>query len=443
MVQPHALDVRARPPFYPVINLFSWLIGFVLAGALPVAMFFASRASVVILFMSLVGASFIALLAYPPRIIVQRLRATFLYPVTLVLVLTLLWMGISVLWAPDQADALKRLTRVFGTFAMFVVLFSFRSLYYRRSLLALTALTILVSSTLFLLDISGLTELRTLFTPRVESQHLFALNRALVTVSLMLWPALLGLALLALHGKPEIRSLYWLWAGIALTYALFVFLRGPSQTALLGMIVGASVWILLRLLPRIGFYGLTGASMALVLVAPWLMPRMQSLISWVLPQSLDKLIREAHLAERIDIWSDYGTLIMERGLQGYGLAASRTFGDGRLLSTLPAAIQEQLQASTHPHSLLLEVWVDLGLIGALLLVALIGVIARTLLGYEPRIRAYLGALFFATLAVAAISHGAFQSWWLAVLVALCCMSPARVDAIPWPWAIDMSKKDTT
>ena len=71
----------------------------------------------------------------------------------------------------------------------------------------------------------------------------------------------------------------------------------------------------------------------------------------------------------------------------------------------------------HPHNLVLQMWLELGVPGALLLCVLIILILRRLTG--PSLGRGMAALacgqFIAGLTVYVMSYGAWQSWWIATM----------------------------
>ena len=71
------------------------------------------------------------------------------------------------------------------------------------------------------------------------------------------------------------------------------------------------------------------------------------------------------------------------------------------------------RASIHSHSVYLQTWFELGLIGALLLSAfglsIIGAIRRL----APRLQQYGLATFATAAAMASVSYGMWQAWFMA------------------------------
>lgn len=118
---------------------------------------------------------------------------------------------------------------------------------------------------------------------------------------------------------------------------------------------------------------------------------------------------------RMDYWSYAVDWISDKPLKGWGLDASRMFGPGIRL---------------HPHDAALQVWLELGVIGA----AAATVFWVTIFHRQERSHPDLGAAAGAAAAVsyltfAAVSFGVWQEWWLA-LGALAVVSAAAAQRLP-------------
>jgi O-antigen ligase len=69
----------------------------------------------------------------------------------------------------------------------------------------------------------------------------------------------------------------------------------------------------------------------------------------------------------------------------------------------------------HPHSTPLQVWIELGAVGAFLALVVLLLLLRNL-GRQPHmIRSLSLALFAGAASVALVGHGAWQGWWAASL----------------------------
>ena len=121
--------------------------------------------------------------------------------------------------------------------------------------------------------------------------------------------------------------------------------------------------------------------------------------------------------QRLGYWGKAVDWIWARPLPGWGLDASRAFGPGIRL---------------HPHDAALQVWMELGLIGA---VAAAIVWASIFSGLSRPVRTPAAAAATATavayLIFGAVSFGVWQEWWLALgaLSALACILVLRARPI--------------
>ena len=71
----------------------------------------------------------------------------------------------------------------------------------------------------------------------------------------------------------------------------------------------------------------------------------------------------------------------------------------------------------HPHNLVLQVWLELGVLGAVILAALLMTVVR-LINHEITDRLDLAVGYgtlVSSLVVAGIGFGAWQNWWLSSL----------------------------
>jgi O-antigen ligase len=115
---------------------------------------------------------------------------------------------------------------------------------------------------------------------------------------------------------------------------------------------------------------------------------------------------------RVSIWRFASALIAHRPLLGYGLDASRAFGDA-----IPM----------HPHDAAIQLWLETGVLGALLGALFWGWLFFRIqrVGREDPVWAAMAcATAAAYLLISAISFGVWQEWWLglgAIAIACCAM----------------------
>lgn len=123
---------------------------------------------------------------------------------------------------------------------------------------------------------------------------------------------------------------------------------------------------------------------------------------------------------RIEIWRYVSELIEGRFIEGHGFDAARAVGQNAAL--LPSF--EGKTSFLHPHNGLLQIWLELGLVGVtLFLGTAISGFRRFLAGEPSRIALAAVCGTITTSAVIwSLSFGVWQGWWLAVL----CLTTASL-----------------
>ena len=124
-------------------------------------------------------------------------------------------------------------------------------------------------------------------------------------------------------------------------------------------------------------------------------------------------------SERLDMWAFASAKIIERPWTGWGLDASRTFGSA---------------ISLHTHDAAMQVWLELGAVGAVLAAAFwIGAwsLVERLTRRDRTAGAAAAATAVAYLTIGGLSFGVWQEWWLGLgamaAVACICMARSRFD----------------
>lgn len=234
-------------------------------------------------------------------------------------------------------------------------------------------------------------------------------KRGLTIIALLIWP----LRLLLRDRLPH-RVL------TAITVAMVVLiLLDDSLASSVSLLAGVAVAFVVRLTRRRAPTALT----ALVVIATLGLPPAAAL----LPPAEETFQRWSGLSNsahhRLTIWHFVGERIAEKPLPGWGMNASRDMpgadreivvrrydAEGRLVGELSEA-----QLPLHPHNAVLQIWLELGLPGALVLMTLAAWMFRRTEEAEAGRRADLAALVAGTLVMAMTTYGLWQSWWQAAL----------------------------
>ncbi len=238
-----------------------------------------------------------------------------------------------------------------------------------------------------------------------EAYPAFIFNRGAAMLALLAWPA----ALIA-------SRRFGPWSGVATVLAIVVLLtQFESMAALLGLAGGGIVALCALRRPRATALALAVVLAAGTFAAPWIV-RVPT--GEVVAARGDVSISITH---RIKIWRFVSDAIAERAALGWGLNAAREL-PGRLAPGGEMRIAASTEESSlHPHNVFLQVWVELGVVGAALLTLLLlhAVRAAHRLagpdgGGRNEAAMALGTLTAGCL-VAATGYGIWQAWWLAGL----------------------------
>lgn len=214
--------------------------------------------------------------------------------------------------------------------------------------------------------------------------------------------------------------------------AVLVALPGDTAkiAAVIGLLVAAATVLAPRVVPR-----LLGASIAAAILA------MPLVVSAIPSLPVERLPFSA--LHRMVIWDFTAERIAKRPVLGWGMEASRTVPGGRdmppgeILNRLRVTEPAQRAAFAaphvqvlplHPHNGALQVWLELGAIGALIAAALAWLLGAAA-ARAPSPPAAAGALASAAV-TAMLSFGAWQAWWLAamLLAAVVCVAlPAKTS----------------
>jgi O-antigen ligase len=89
-----------------------------------------------------------------------------------------------------------------------------------------------------------------------------------------------------------------------------------------------------------------------------------------------------------------------------------------------------LLGAGHPHNALLQIWVELGAAGAVLAATLL--VLTTIWAWRLRGLAavIVAGLAGTVLSIAAVSHGAWQGWWIADVGAAIALIAAKLREMP-------------
>lgn len=185
------------------------------------------------------------------------------------------------------------------------------------------------------------------------------------------------------------------------------------------------------LAPRLALAALCGVTVLAVLAAPWLYARLAGLIFTVWPSENGPLSYE----RRAQMWQFAIDRIGEKPMMGWGLDASRTF-DGIIVYRGFEWSDIQL----HPHASPLQIWLELGGVGAVLVALVLAAAGWGLVRMFGRDRLAAAAVASGLAALFAAWGFSFGLWqpWLWALMLLVVGYGVALKRLGSPLAADMT-----
>ena len=128
-------------------------------------------------------------------------------------------------------------------------------------------------------------------------------------------------------------------------------------------------------------------------------------------------LKDAYAGNRLEIWEFAMRYALNSPLYGYGMEATRYITDFQ-----HKHIYHPDTSVLHPHNFSIQIWIEFGIIGLIAASGFFIFIIRNIQNVELHDRKAIMAVFIATLCVASIGYGLWQSWWIGEFVFLAAIS---------------------
>jgi exopolysaccharide production protein ExoQ len=197
-----------------------------------------------------------------------------------------------------------------------------------------------------------------------------------------------------------------------------------NRSSLLGMMAGTAVLFFAYYQAVLGRWALVlmiGLGCFFIVPVSTLLP--------LIPQEITGQLFDSALA-RIKIWKFTSEHILEAPLFGHGIDASKGLqtdaGDGHGFFQPGISIVSQ-----HPHNIFLQIWLDFGLVGAMLWGGLLLLLTYRVYGAHETAQPYIIASAFCSLMMLSTTFSLLQAWWVsghvlsALMLALLSYSLSR------------------
>jgi exopolysaccharide production protein ExoQ len=310
----------------------------------------------------------------------------------------IVWGLASTLWAVDPQHSLSIALRLSGLFlAGLSLIAAAEEIAAPSRLVACLMAGLVVALALTLVQFLTLGVLTGMLSRRAFIEP--ALNHAEDGFGFLLLP--LGAALF-LSGRR------WVAAVLLMATSVVICLL-VGDAARLAFLLGVAVAVLLyfwrQWLARLA----AAASVVVILAAPATFPPLAGIDA---ARHAAQEVKSS-MWHRLAIWSFVGSRIAEKPLFGWGLDSSRAIPGGN--APIPDGYPGQTSLPLHPHNAPLQVWLELGLPGALLFALLAARLWLALgrVSWPPLYAAAVGGSLVTALTVALGSYGVWQEWLIA------------------------------
>ena len=344
-------------------------------------------------------------------------------PVFMILFCFCLWALFSSLWSADPVSSIIGSAKLFGNiFSGWLLFVIIKSLSIEEANLVrkffsmgfFLAICIVVFEILLGGPILSALKGQGYYIDRVRIEQfsdISWLNSVMVVLSLFIWPVSIGLYKKIIGSSIKI-------------YPFLIIISGFSTIIILSTVTSfysGIVAIMFGLLASfiIFIFGRRAALLSILLTAA---------VSLVLPfgfnvsqspiSQINSVIDLPTSAEhRIGIWKFTSDKVLENPILGWGMNASKNIPGGKSYLFAEDGAQYGRALPLHPHNVLLQIWLELGLIGIVLFVTLCVFIImisvnRLSLRFES---AMMFGQFITILGISNLSFGMWQAWWLAAI----------------------------
>ncbi|WP_336486625.1 O-antigen ligase family protein [Methylobacterium nigriterrae] len=379
---------------------------------MPLAMALANRSSPLVV--GLAALLFLAAaLADDPSDALGRLVRPLVTPVGLAALGFLGWCAVSVAWSPFPAASGRSAGEFLPTLAAAYILARLAPGRLPPFAAPLAAAAIVLASLWIVVGLAAGLPVQRALGMRVAD---FVFNRPALTLLLVAGPLAL---VLARRGRR-------LAGAAVLAFGAAGILRSVSGAAAMGLIAGTAMVLAARLLPaRLGS-GLAGLGLGCAVA---LAPIEGDLLRRVMPEAAHERLVQSSSRARVAIARSFGAAVAADPWRGAGYGVSGRFAETPVAQRVEPEMRDML-AVGHPHNSFLQVWAELGIVGAGLAMAVLLLTLRALAAWQATERAAALGLTAAAAAVAFVEHGAWQAWWTAGLGA--AISWLREAARPQP-----------
>lgn len=335
---------------------------------------------------------------------------------------SLIFVGASAVWSPSARAAVTALEIAYVVLCGSLAVAALRAAddEIRRGLIAFLLAGFVVGAGLWAIEILWVHPIHRWFNGGLPVDAFLSPNmpkRTEALLALAIWPVAYALwqrgTAQGGSAKPGGGFSVWRAAGYALPFLLIgvYAAEATSRSAMLALAIGIAVAVAARFAPTLMRRGIF-IFLALAMVAV-------PLAATQLPQIPKSTFHSLFLSaiDRLDIWAATGRDIAAAPLQGNGIDATRALGHRANATPQADPMEWRVLSSAHPHNGFLQVWAELGAVGALLSLALAYGFFRALRRLAKPAQVFALGAIATGIVLLSFAYGLWQAWWMAGHVA--------------------------
>ncbi len=374
---------------------------------------------------AILAAFFVCLVQY-----IKEKRWPLKFTTSIVVILTLTaWSAISSVWSIDGVHSLSAAFRLLLAATTLIILSEAAGRLKsseKHLLLRCIAYGAITGVSVTILSI-GAIHLHTLWIQKTEmaAHELHALNRNASVIVIFLWPW--SLAIIKTLG----RSTAFAFVVLA---AAALMLLSPSAPLIALCCAGLS-FLVAWYSPKFAKFTLASVYLCSIIAIPFL----GIIVPHAVTMLTEHMADPTALVHRLIIWQFSSERILENPILGWGLNSARI---------LPGGSQELAIGTTHtegttilgqalplhPHNALIQIWLELGLVGLVIFSALFALLLTTIPNNKDgRIACctYISVIT-AGFVISQLGFGFWQGWWLGTLGIAAILTRASVFSAAIP-----------
>jgi exopolysaccharide production protein ExoQ len=373
-----------------------WHAALVVLASVPFAMAIAHRSAPLVIVLATVIALAAAVGERRFGALLRNVIAILTTPLGIASLAFLLFAALSIAWSPDPKHSLaafiELIVPISGVLALALLLPE------RRPHWAFWLLAVMtIAACVLTFEVWTGMAVRRGIGARWNS---FVYNRPALTVLVLAPPLLWGLL-----GEGRRRL-----AAAAAVLIAAAALQSDSGAAAFGLAVAILAYLVARWRRAVALAVATGSIVGAIVLAPLAGEMMQRAI----PAAWHEGLRGSNSQARVDIWRSFGAAVREQPWLGAGFSPGAAFAQSTGAKRVDPGFT-MLLAVGHPHNGALQIWTELGVVGAFLALVVLGLVLRLLATLPDEIFAPGLALLAAAVSVSLVGHGLWQGWWAAAI----------------------------